>query len=209
MKTKFTVIASFDDGVKEDLILSEMMKKYDIPTIFYFPVHPLVVNEPNGRVSLTPAERKYISRDHEIGSHTMTHPLLTRIPIAEAINQIFNSKIELMHEFGQDINSFCYPRGYANPELEMTVKDAGYTNARGVGVGYIDKPENPFYTNTTVHVGCDRKEYAGLSWLEYALKMITLCGGKSIYSIFGHGWEISRNNSWQKLEMLLGKLADR
>jgi dTDP-D-glucose 4,6-dehydratase len=49
-KTSWTglmkIIASFDDGSKEDLILAEMMQTYGIKTIFYFPVVPTAVNEP-------------------------------------------------------------------------------------------------------------------------------------------------------------------
>lgn len=187
------IIASFDDGSVEDLIVAQMMRDYHIPTIFYFPSIPQMVNEPHGRVSLNPEQRIEIAKHHEIGSHTRTHPLLTRIPLDQAHEEIVKSRKELEAEFNQPINSFCYPRGYANPELESIVKEAGYTNARGVTVGYLDRPENPYYEQTTVHVGCDRKEYAGLTWYQYARQMIQEATNDSIFHLWGHGWEIAKD----------------
>lgn len=187
------IIASFDDGSKEDLILAEMMETYNIPTIFYFPSYPKKVNEPHGRISLTPQERYQISQKHEIGSHSQTHPLLTRVPLHIANQEITESKAELESEFGRKINAFCYPRGYANPEIQQFVKDAGYTHARGVTVGYLDESENDYYEQTTVHVGCQRKEYAGLNWYQFAQEMIQQADDNSVFHLWGHGWEIAKD----------------
>lgn len=204
------VKASFDDGVKEDLILSEMMLDYKIPTIFYFPVKPELVNEPNGRNSLTPKERQLIAKNHEIGSHTVHHPLLTRISIDKAIGEINVSREFLQKEFDQPINSFCYPRGYANPQLMLYVEEAGYTNARGVNVGYLDRSENSYYEQTTVHVGCDRKEYGGLDWFSYAMKMLEQADDNSVFHLWGHGWELAKDvHNFDKLNTLCQELVKR
>lgn len=187
------VIASFDDGCKEDLVLSELMQTYHIPTIFYFPTEPYRVNEPNGRTSLSPNDRQQIAALHEIGSHTKSHPLLTRISSEEAEEEIVQSRADLAKEFNKDITAFCYPRGYANPEIQKMVEDAGYTHARGVTVGFLDHSENPYYEQTTVHIGCDRKEYAGLGWYQFAQEMIRKADERSVFHLWGHGWEIGRD----------------
>lgn len=184
------VIASFDDACKEDLILSDLMQTYHIPTIFYFPAMPLNIK---GRQDLTLDERQIIATKHEIGSHTVTHPLLTRISEGYAMAEIFDSRKELQKEFAQEITAFCYPRGYSNPELQILVKEAGYTHARGVTVGYLEQSENPYYEQTTVHVGCNRKEYAGLSWDQYAKEMIQQANDNSVFHLWGHGWEIAQD----------------
>jgi peptidoglycan/xylan/chitin deacetylase (PgdA/CDA1 family) len=199
------IIASFDDATVEDLIVSDLMLELGIETTFYFPSWPYEVNEPKGRISLDFAQRRLIAGRHEIGSHTRTHPLLTRISDDLARDEIFKSRDDLQQEFGREISAFCYPRGYANPTIENMVREAGYTHARGVTVGYIYPSENKYYESTTVHVGCNRKEYAGLDWFEYAVKMLDIAlqtKENSIYSIFGHGWEIKKNNGWGKLREL-------
>lgn len=202
------IMASFDDGTVEDIRLAELLDKYDIYAIFYFPVYGEIVNEKQGRTSLSKGQRKTIAKSFEIGSHTLTHPKLTRIRPAIAWSEISHSRKYLQDEFGQDVESFAYPRGYANPELQVMVKEAGYTNARSTLVGYIHESENPFFTQTTVHVGYNRKEYAGKTWLEYAKHMLNqaLKTPDSVYHLFGHSWEIDKNDGWYDLEELFKEL---
>lgn len=204
------IIASFDDGSAEDVTISAIMRKYDIETIFYFPAYPLKVNEPFGRMSLDHTQRQRIADHHEIGSHTLTHQLLTRVDKAVAWQEIYESRNRLEEEFQKPIKAFCYPRGYANAELQKMVQDAGYKHARGVTVGYLDIPENPFYEQTTVHVGCDRKEYGGRGWYRYALDMIDQSQEDSIYHLWGHGWEIAKNqHNFDLLDDLCAELTRR
>lgn len=202
-------IASFDDGTVDDLRIAELVEKYDIYAIFYFPVHSQLVNEPKGRQSLNSSQRKEIAINHEIGSHTVNHPLLTRIPIKQAYDEIFLSKQLLEEEFDTNITTFAYPRGYANPEIQNLVKEAGYQNARGVNVGYIHESENQFYTQPSVHVACQRKEYGGQKWLDYALNLLeeAIRTPDSVYHLFGHSWEISQNDGWHDLEELLKRVS--
>lgn len=201
--------ASFDDGTVQDLRVAELMRKYDVETIFYWPVMPEAVNEAAGRISLTNKEMSEIAKDFEIGSHTITHPLLTRIPIEQARVEIEQSKTMLEEKFDQNIISFCYPRGYSNPAIQEAVVEAGYLNARSVLVGYVHQTENPFFEQTAVHVACNRKEYAGADWLEYALKLLDIAikVPNSIYHFFGHSWECEQNNQWKKLEVLCQELS--
>lgn len=201
--------ASFDDATIQDIRLAELMKKYDIETIFYWPVKPELCNEPIGRVSLQPHHMDQISQEFEIGSHTISHPLLTRIPIEDARTEIIESRQMLQDRFGQDIESFCYPRGYSNPEIQEAVVEAGYSSARSTLIGYVHETENPYFEQTALHVACDRKEYAGLSWLEYGHKILEIARQvpDSVFHFFGHSWEIDKNNAWDDLESLLKELT--
>jgi peptidoglycan/xylan/chitin deacetylase (PgdA/CDA1 family) len=201
--------ASFDDATVQDIRVAELMKKYGIETIFYWPVNPKQCNEFNGRISLSDDQMDEISKEFEIGSHTISHPLLTRIPITDARVEINDSRIKLQNRFGQEINSFCYPRGYSNPEIQEAVVEAGYTSARSTLVGYLHETENPYFEQTAVHVGCQRKEYASLDWLEYALDLMHIAKKipDSIYHLWGHSWEIDKNNAWDDLETLLKELT--
>ena len=189
------IIISFDDASVQDLQIAELITKYGLEknTVFYFPVMPTVVNEPKGRQSLSMEQQQYIAETFEIGSHTISHRLLTRIPLEDAKTEIIDSRKILQDKFNQNIDKFSYPRGYANPDLQKTVQDAGYLLARSTLVGYVHQSENPFFEQTTVHVGCDRKEYGGKTWYEYAISMLEIAKDipNSIYSIFGHGYELN------------------
>lgn len=200
-------LASFDDGTIEDLKLAEILSKYSIETTLYWPTQPTRAN--GLRRSMNMEQRLELSKSFEIGSHTMTHPLLTRIPIESARIEIEHSRVILQAELNQPIYKFAYPRGYANAELELLVKNAGYLSARSTLVGYIHESENPFFQQTAVHVGCQRKEYGSQDWLDYALFLLQEAQNtpNSVFHIWGHSWEIEKNKAWGGLETLLKAMS--
>ena len=70
--------------------------------------------------------RDWLAAGHEIGAHTLTHPLLTQIPSAQAREEINASKKKLEDLFGVSIRHFCYPYGDYNESIRDAVRDAGY-----------------------------------------------------------------------------------
>jgi len=67
-----------------------------------------------------------------LGGHTMTHPVLTRIPEAEARREIVSGKELLCQKTGQDVRHFAYPNGRAqdqNARIRELVAEAGFTSA--------------------------------------------------------------------------------
>lgn len=206
------IVCSFDDASVQDLEIAHFLLEYgfEANTTFYFPAMPSLVNEPFGRKSLTIHEQQNIASEFEIGSHTVTHQLLTRIPIENARHEIFESKDILEQKFGSPITKFCYPRGYANPEIQSLVSEAGYESARSTLVGYIHESENRFFEQTAVHIGCDRKEYGGKGWFDYALYMLDEARSipNSVYHLWGHGWEIDKNGATEDFVRLLKQLRN-
>jgi len=72
---------------------------------------------------------KTISDVFEIGSHTLTHPILTIIPLEDAGREIFESKKQIEERLGKPINSFAYPNGDCNDKVVGLVEKAGYFRA--------------------------------------------------------------------------------
>jgi peptidoglycan/xylan/chitin deacetylase (PgdA/CDA1 family) len=67
-----------------------------------------------------------------IGSHTCTHPILSRMPGADARTEIVRSRQRLEEALGQAVTLFSYPNGLEGdftPEIERMVGDAGYVGA--------------------------------------------------------------------------------
>ena len=86
--------------------------------------------------------REWLAAGHEIGSHTLTHPFLTRLPWDVAREEISASKKKLEDLFGRPIEHFCYPYGDWNPAVRDLVMEAGYRTACTVDFG-INTPETP------------------------------------------------------------------
>ena len=198
------IVASVDDCSSWDLQLAELFDKHNIPTIFFWPL-----NRIDTSYTLTLDECQSIAKRFEIGSHTLTHALLTRIPIDEAEREIRLSKLALEGIFGQEIKSFCYPRGYGNDRLIEAVRKSGYTYARNTSVGFAGEPKEPLWSNTAVHLGYQRKEYNGIYWPEYARKLWEINKDKEgVFHIWMHGEELNKvQDGFKEVEKLLEDIS--
>lgn len=80
----------------------------------------------------------------EIGSHTLTHPFLTKISPQEAYREIEFSKKKLEDKLGVEISSFCYPYGDYNTTIRDMVEKAGYRYAFTTKNGSFNKEDDPY-----------------------------------------------------------------
>ena len=89
--------------------------------------------------------RDWIAAGHDIGSHTLTHPILTRLAAGQAREEIFASKKKLEDLFGRAIEHFCYPYGDWNSAVRDWVIEAGYRTASTTEYG-VNTPETSSFT---------------------------------------------------------------
>ena len=65
-----------------------------------------------GRSMLSWGEIKEMRRSGvTFGAHTLTHPDLTRLPLAELNSQVYDSKAVIEDTLGSDVTCFAYPYG--------------------------------------------------------------------------------------------------
>lgn len=202
--------ASIDDGCKYDWKIADLFLQFNIPVTYYVTVnHRSLAMAKNTEPIDNREIKRMLKSGVELGSHTVTHSLLTRISQDQALSEIVDSKRMLENMFDEKISKFCYPRGYANAWIETAVEQAGYKSARGVTVGSLLPTENKYYQATTLHAGYDRKEYAGLTWVQYGLKMLEQAQTMehAYYHIWCHGWELEKYpNGFESLKLLIKKL---
>jgi peptidoglycan/xylan/chitin deacetylase (PgdA/CDA1 family) len=70
--------------------------------------------------------------DITFGSHTATHPILTRISPEQANHEIYRSKKDIEEHLGKPVNLFSYPngeRGDFNNDIKQLLKDNGFIGA--------------------------------------------------------------------------------
>lgn len=68
----------------------------------------------------------------DIGAHTVSHPVLSKVNPADLEKEILGAKTRIEKEIGKDVNSFCYPNGQPgdlNDRVKAAVIKAGYTSA--------------------------------------------------------------------------------
>lgn len=210
MEKKIKIIASFDDGSKNDLELAKMLKKHKIPAIFYIP----------GNCDLTENQIRYLATGQcekcgkpsqwlfKVGAHTMSHPEdLKRLEDDKLMWEIEESKKMLEDITGKEVDNFCYPGGRFDNRVRDYVRAAGFKEARTTLVMNTDFPENPFEIKTSIHIHPDRKEYKGKTWIEIGYELLDKVireGGR--FEIWGHSWEIEKYNQEEFLDDFLGYL---
>ena len=138
------ISTSWDDGHHLDLRVADLLTKYNLTGTFYIARDFLPER-------LSDEQLRELSGTHETGAHTITHPVLTDIPLTDAREEIIESRHWLQDVTGRDISSFCYPKGAQNTALQQITKEAGYQMARGVS-GYNMNPTNRFNMETTIHI---------------------------------------------------------
>ncbi len=83
-----------------------------------------------------------------IGSHTLTHPILSRVPLADAWREIAESKWLIERRIGRAVPLFAYPNGKAEDFTRETVtmiRQAGYRTAVTTNLGG-NRPSSDRYT---------------------------------------------------------------
>ena len=71
--------------------------------------------------------REMDKKGHEIGSHSMTHPILPKCPKSMLHTEITKSRRILQERMDSPIESFCYPNGDYNEQVLRMTKSAGYS----------------------------------------------------------------------------------
>lgn len=216
MNKKVFVTTSWDDGHKLDLKVARLLGKYRLKGTFYV--------SPNNRQwkrkdLLKDNQVVKLSRDFEIGAHTMTHPELDTVSTGVAKKEILESKKHLEKLVVKPVVSFCYPRGKYNKQVEEIVRKLGFTSARTLKTYQFNFSSNLFASGTTIHA---YKHYSDIikiaKFSEYNLKKILrnmdweflakemfdwVLENGGVYHLWGHSWEVDRNNDWRRLERVL------
>jgi peptidoglycan/xylan/chitin deacetylase (PgdA/CDA1 family) len=74
----------------------------------------------------------------EVGSHSVSHPILTNISTAQLETELVESRSRLESELHHPVDLFCYPNGDYNAEVRRAVASAGYRAAVTTSPGFND-----------------------------------------------------------------------
>jgi peptidoglycan/xylan/chitin deacetylase (PgdA/CDA1 family) len=83
----------------------------------------------------------------EIGSHTVTHPILSSITDEESWTEITRSRAQIEERIGKEVKCFCYPNGMPGdfrPSQVQQVRQAGYACAVVAQSGLVQDGCDPY-----------------------------------------------------------------
>jgi peptidoglycan/xylan/chitin deacetylase (PgdA/CDA1 family) len=87
--------------------------------------------------------RELREQGHEIGSHSLSHPLLPDLDDAALREEVVTSRERILAAAGGEVASFCYPNGSYDTRAVEAVRAAGYACAVTTSWG-LNREGSPF-----------------------------------------------------------------
>jgi peptidoglycan/xylan/chitin deacetylase (PgdA/CDA1 family) len=220
------ITTSWDDGHPLDFRLADLLAQYKLRATFYIP------REASTGV-MSESGIRALSKDFEIGAHTMNHVFLDTADAARASKEIRDSRKWVEDVTGKACPMFCPPGGKFDSSHLALIESAGFSAVRSVELFSLDQPRkcnglqlmpttlqaHPHRIGAYARNIAKRKAWKNL-WLfilhghstdyEYLthtlLDVVRRQGG--VFHLWGHSWELEENGQWERLEAVLKLLGD-
>jgi hypothetical protein len=208
------VTFSWDDGHPLDMRIGGLMVDCGLRATFYIPIS---IDRP--RLD-THQLLDLCAMGMEIGSHGLTHSVLTRSDNVRG--EVAESKDKLEQMLGRQVTSFCYPFGKFNHRTALIARESGYHLARTTQNFSIDPILDRFRMPVTLqfapHSRITHLRHAvralnthgivvwGARWhFEGDLRRLSrrafrdACRFNGTFHVWGHSWEIDELGLWSML----------
>lgn len=191
---------SYDDGKLADERLVAIFNKYGIKGTFNLNYGQMENPERIDRDKI-----KALYAGHEIATHTMTHPTISRCPMTEAAKEILADREGLECITGYPVRGHAYPNGSYNAEIKQLFKSLGIAYARAA-----------YFENGDFELPADTMEWKGTCHhkyhlMEYARKFADFKKPqylKCMY-VWGHSYEFDNDNNWELIEEFCSFMGGR
>ena len=215
------ITTSWDDGHPSDERLAQLLEKYGLKGTFYIPqVNP-------GHRVMKENEIAALSRNFEIGGHTLNHINLKKASPHQVRNEVQGSYDWLHSLTAEEPVSFCPPFGQYSAANLSIIYETGFRVVRTTQL--LSTSARPGLLHTTLqmypHSGLtyfkhlmkhgrmtnlgtwSRSNFTGdiFRLLDHYLEFIMLHGG--CLHLWGHSWEIDNHNDWNRLENIFSRIS--
>ncbi len=199
---------TYDDGVLQDVRFVELMNKYGLKGTFNLN-SALLESEfawihPNGMTvkRLPTSVVAELYKNHEVASHTLTHPYLSQLTEAEVMHQMARDKENLERLTGRPVLGFAGPFSHWSPMIADCARKCGFVYARNAEERYSYAPPEEYYywSAGSYHVMPGFRGF--VEGFFHADEELALC------QIVGHTYDLDAENMWDHMESVLRRVAE-
>lgn len=196
---------SFDDGVRQDIRLIEILNKYGLKATFNLNSKRLGFEN-----VINANEVRSVYAGHEIAAHTLTHARLTELNDTEIVRQVENDRATLSELTGYEVLGLAYPGGGVNhsPHVANVIrKNTGIKYARVWETNHSFLPQEDLYCfKGTVDIYNEEKLLYKLADDFLSLQTDT----PSVFYLWGHAYEFDyRTGSWENFETFCSYISNK
>lgn len=219
-----TVTISLDDGHTDDLRALEVMARHGLRGTVY-----VAFNHPRTPQIEDAGIRALHAAGIEIGSHTMSHKVLTQVAPDTLDFELGESRRRLEDMTGAAVVSLSYPLGYRNAAVVAATRRAGYRLGRTQAMLRTTPAPDPMATPITLDVtplgamamlkGQLREANAAglVAWSAAGLAtdpdrlfdalMARADRPDGVFHLYARSWEVTRHGLWDRFERFCARLG--
>lgn len=202
---------SYDDGVQEDKALVALLNRYGMKGTFN--LGSALLSDQMGwnewqrglRVTYINADEvKALYAGHEVAVHTAHHYDLTGLSPDVLYAELADDKAALEALTGTEVVGMAYPYGAYNDAVIDAARRAGLRYARTIeDTGTFALPAQPLRWGHTCHHNDARLFELAQAFLDSDPDT------PQLFTVWGHSYEFSVNENWDRLERFCAMLAHR
>lgn len=199
---------TYDDGVLQDVRFVALMDRYGLKGTFNLNSGLMETEfewtHPNGMTvkRLPTSVVAELYQNHEVASHTLTHPYLDVLSEAEIMEEMARDKANLEGLTGKPVVGFGGPFHHWGPTIVECAKKCGFEYARNAEERYCYAPPEDYFhwSAGAYHVMPGFRDF--VEEFFGTEEELALC------QIVGHSYDLDVEDMWQYMESVLRRVAE-
>jgi len=217
-KTKALTL-SYDDGVKADLKLSEIITRYGLKCTFNINTNNFGKGAPN-KLTTEEIQSVILDRGHEVAIHGDCHIAPGNAEPVRAIAEFLNCRLKLESTFNRIIRGMAYP----DSGIRRMEGENNYANIRGylenLGIVYsrtLGGDNDSFLMPTDWFAWMPTAHHNNANLMKWAEDFVNTDVKEQyltrqyprLFYLWGHSYEFDNNDNWDVLEKFCQTVSDK
>lgn len=191
---KKALTLSYDDGVKQDARLIEIMRRNGLKGTFN--VNSGLYGTTANRLTEIQVKELYAESGMEVAIHGLTHTFLSQVTESCCSYQVLKDRENLERLFHKVIRGMAYPNNAYNDKVVACLKSMGIAYARTtISTESFKIPTDWLRLEATCH-------HKNPRLMELAKKFVEdeVIKESWLFYLWGHSYEFDNNNNWNIIE---------